>query len=72
MGIYSSAYRRAAGVVQRGNSLSVSCGAVKGEVNPVDFIAVELIRDFVLDAYVATRSNPEKFTTSPGQRSSAE
>ncbi len=44
------------------NTLSVTYRAVRGEVNPVDFIAIESIRVFVPDVYKVVRANPEAFT----------
>lgn len=44
------------------NALSVTFRAVVGEVNPVDFIAMESLRLFCPDVYQTVRSNPEMFT----------
>ena len=44
------------------NTLSVTYPAVQGEVNPVDFIAIETLRIFCPEAYNMIRTYPEKFT----------
>jgi predicted KAP-like P-loop ATPase len=44
------------------NSIRVSFAAVHGEVNPVDFIAIESIRIFLPDVYESIRTNREEFT----------
>lgn len=44
------------------NTLSVTYPAVCGEVNPVDFIALEAIRVFLPDLYGVVRANPERFS----------
>lgn len=44
------------------NTISVTYPAVKGEVNPVDFIAVETLRVFCPLVYDIVRKNPEMFT----------
>jgi predicted KAP-like P-loop ATPase len=44
------------------NTLSVTYSAVRGEVNPVDFIGIETLRIFCSDAYNMIRTYPEKFT----------
>jgi predicted KAP-like P-loop ATPase len=44
------------------NTLSVTYAAVRGEVNPVDFIAIETLRIFAPEAYHMIRTYPEKFT----------
>lgn len=49
-------------IVRLTNSLSVTYPAVVGEVNPVDFIAVECLRVFLPGAYDAVRMTPEQFT----------
>ncbi|MBC8740616.1 AAA family ATPase [Paraburkholderia sp. UCT31] len=49
-------------IVRLTNSLSVTYPAVVGEVNPVDFIAVECLRVFLPGAYDAVRTTPEQFT----------
>ena len=43
------------------NTLSVTYAAVRGEVNPVDFIAIETLRIFAPEAYHMVRTYPEKF-----------
>jgi predicted KAP-like P-loop ATPase len=43
------------------NTLSVTYPAVRGEVNPVDFIGIETLRLFCPDAYTMVRTYPEKF-----------
>lgn len=48
-------------VVRLTNALSVTYPAVMGEVNPVDFIALECIRVFLPQVYDAIRTSPEKF-----------
>lgn len=55
-------------VVRLINSLSVTYRAVCGEVNAVDFIAIESIRLFVPDLYDTVRANPSKFAGPPGQK----
>lgn len=49
-------------IVRLINSLSVTYPAVVGEVNPVDFIAIESMRVFLPDVYKAIRANEEQFT----------
>ncbi|MDP3699313.1 MAG: P-loop NTPase fold protein [Hylemonella sp.] len=49
-------------VVRLTNALSVTYPAVVGEINPVDFIAVEALRVFLPSVYDAIRSSPEEFT----------
>jgi predicted KAP-like P-loop ATPase len=49
-------------VVRFANTLSVTYPAVRGEVNPVDFIALETIRVFLPDLYDIVRTNPERFS----------
>lgn len=49
-------------VVRFANTLSVTYPAVRGEVNPVDFIALEAIRVFLPDLYDVVRTNPERFS----------
>ena len=44
-------------VVRFTNTLSVTYPAVCGEVNPVDFIALEAIRNFLPDLYDIIRKN---------------
>ncbi len=48
-------------VVRFTNTLSVTYPAVRGEVNPVDFIALEAIRVFLPDSYDLIRANPDRF-----------
>ena len=48
-------------IVRLVNSLSVTYPAVVGEVNPVDFIAIEALRVFLPQVYDAVRRNPEQF-----------
>ncbi len=48
-------------IVRLTNTLAVTYPAVLGEVNAVDFIAVEAIRVFLPDLYETLRANPEKF-----------
>ena len=47
-------------VVRFTNTLSVTYPAVRGEVNPVDFIALEAIRVFLPDLYDVIRANPDR------------
>ena len=47
-------------VVRLTNSLQVTFPAVAGEVNVVDFIALESLRVFLPDLYKEIRSNPER------------
>lgn len=49
-------------VVRFTNTLSVTYPAVRGEVNPVDFIALEAIRVFLPDLYDVVRTSPERFS----------
>jgi predicted KAP-like P-loop ATPase len=44
------------------NTLSLTYPAVRGEVNPVDFIGIETLRIFCPEAYNMIRTYPEKFT----------
>lgn len=48
-------------VVRLTNTLSVTYPHMKGEVNPVDFIAVEALRVFHPRVYDIIRKNPESF-----------
>lgn len=48
-------------IVRLTNSLSVTYPAVVGEVNPVDFIAIESLRVFLPKVYDAIRANEEQF-----------
>lgn len=48
-------------IVRLTNSLSVTYPAVVGEVNPVDFIAIESLRVFLPKVYDVIRANEEKF-----------
>lgn len=48
-------------IVRFTNTLSVTYPAVVGEVNPVDFIAIEALRVFLPSVYDALRSHPEHF-----------
>lgn len=48
-------------IVRLINTLSVTYRAVRGEVNPVDFIAIESIRVFLPDVYKIVRANPDRF-----------
>lgn len=49
-------------VVRFANTLSVTYPTVRGEANPVDFIALEAIRIFLPDLYDFVRTNPEQFS----------
>ncbi len=51
-------------IVRLVNTMSVTYPAVKGEVNPVDFIAIETLRVFCPMVYDIIRKNPEAFTGS--------
>lgn len=51
-------------VVRFCNTLSVTYPAVRGEVNAVEFIAIEAIRVFIPDLYMYIRNNPEYFVYS--------
>lgn len=48
-------------IVRLTNALSVTYPAVVGEVNPVDFIAIECLRVFLPAVYDAIRTSPEQF-----------
>lgn len=48
-------------IVRLTNALSVTYPAVVGEVNPVDFIAIECVRVFMPAAYDAIRTSPDEF-----------
>lgn len=48
-------------IVRLTNALSVTYPAVVGEVNPVDFIAIECMRVFLPALYDAVRTSPEEF-----------
>ncbi len=49
-------------IVRLCNALAVTLPAVRGEVNPVDFIAIETIRLFAPHVYDEIRFNPDEFT----------
>lgn len=49
-------------VVRFTNTLSVTYPAVRGEVNPVDFIALEALRVFLPGLYDVVRTNQNKFS----------
>ncbi|WP_438819314.1 hypothetical protein, partial [Colwellia marinimaniae] len=49
-------------VVRFTNTLSVTYPAVRGEVNPVDFIALEAVRVFLPDLYGVVRANANRFS----------
>ncbi len=49
-------------VVRFTNTLSVTHPAVRGEVNPVDFIALEALRVFLPGLYDVIRTNQDKFS----------
>lgn len=44
------------------NAISVTFPAVRGEINIVDFIAIEAVRVFVPSVYESIRSNSDEFT----------
>lgn len=48
-------------IVRLTNALSVTYPAVVGEVNPVDFIAIECLRVFMPAVYDAIRTSPDAF-----------
>lgn len=48
-------------IVRLTNALSVTYPAIVGEVNPVDFIAIECLRVFLPSVYDAIRTSPEQF-----------
>jgi len=48
-------------IIRLTNTLSVTYPAVRGEVNPVDFIAIESLRLFSPYTYDVIRKNPESF-----------
>lgn len=48
-------------IVRLINTLTVTYPSVVGEVNPVDFIAIEALRVFCPVAYDVLRSNPDRF-----------
>lgn len=58
-------------VVRLVNTLSVTFPAVAGEVNPVDFIAIEMLRVFLPELYDTIRLNEEKFTGSRAESGAA-
>lgn len=49
-------------VVRFTNTLSVTYPAVRGEINPVDFIALEALRVFLPGLYDIIRTNQDKFS----------
>lgn len=55
-------------IVRFGNTLSVTYPSVVGEVNPVDFIAIEALRVFMPTVYDVVRSNQDQFA---GHRSAS-
>ena len=54
-------------VVRLTNALTVTYGAVRGEVEPADFVGIETLRVFVPRAYEAIRTNGDRFTGSGGR-----
>jgi len=48
-------------IVRLTNTLTITYPSVHGEVNPVDFIALESIRVFLPSLYDTIRSNPDRF-----------
>lgn len=54
-------------VVRLTNTLSVTYASVRGEVNPVDFIAIETLRVFVPSVYNVVRNNESMFA-GPSER----
>jgi predicted KAP-like P-loop ATPase len=59
-------------IVRLINTLSVTYRAVRGEVNPVDFIAIESVRVFLPDVYKVVRANPDAFAGRSGNLHAAE
>lgn len=55
-------------IVRLVNALTVTYPAIKGEVNIVDFVALETLRVFSPVAYDVVRSNPEQFLSSVADR----
>jgi predicted KAP-like P-loop ATPase len=53
------------------NVLKIAYPAVKGEVNPVDFIAIETIRVFSTYVYQLIQKNPDMFAGAPDSHSSS-
>lgn len=53
-------------VVRFTNTLSVTYPGVRGEVNPVDFIALEALRVFLPSLYDVIRTNQDKFSGHSG------
>lgn len=49
-------------VMRLTNTLRVTYPAVRGEVNPVDFVAIETLRVFCPEVYSHIRENAEEFT----------
>jgi len=49
-------------IVRITNTLAVTYPAVRGEVNPVDFIALEVLRVFLPSLYDVIRTNQDKFS----------
>ena len=43
------------------NAIRITYPSVKGEVNPIDFIAIETIRIFCPEVYYVIKNNPDKF-----------
>ena len=58
-------------VVRLTNTIAVTFPSVHGEVNPVDFIALEAIRVFLPDLYDTIRANPDRFSGHSHDGSSA-
>lgn len=54
--------RKPRDVIRLINALAVTYPPVAGEVNPVDYIALEFVRVFLPEAYEAIRDNKEMFT----------
>ena len=59
-------------VVRLTNALSVTYPSVRGEVNTVDFIALESLRVFLPDVYDTVRSNPNRFSGHGGDDQQAQ
>jgi predicted KAP-like P-loop ATPase len=58
-------------ITRLSNVIAVTFPVVRGEVNPVDFIAIETLRVFTPEIYHKIRSNKDEFTGSSGRHSSS-
>ncbi len=59
-------------IVRLTNTLSVTYSAVAGEVNPIDFVAIEAIRVFVPSLYDTIRAHPDMFAGQSSDREDRE